>query len=220
LFKVFKILTRQTNTGCVLWRGHEKDGYLYKLSRDAQEEIRRQAMRLREELALTWKEIARVTGASIGVVPAWSKCYESRGSEGLESQKSGRRAYSVRTLSLVQEYPLRQILEGENPKQMKLAFALWNRRAVMELIEQSFGVKTPTRTAWEYLRRWGDTPQRPMKRALEQNPKQVKVWREECYPGITAPRRKTWRFTGRTKRRLPWRGAGFGVTRLREKHQR
>jgi hypothetical protein len=41
-------------------------------------------------------------------------------------------------LSLIQEYHLRQILEGENPKQMKLAFALWNRRAMMELIEQEF----------------------------------------------------------------------------------
>jgi transposase len=69
---------------------------------------------------------------------------------------------------------------------MKLAFALWNRRAVMELIEQEFGVKMPLRTVGEYLRRWGYTPQRPMKRALEQNPERVKAWREEAYPGIAA----------------------------------
>jgi hypothetical protein len=33
-----------------------------KFPREAQEEIRRQAMRLREKLNLTWKEVARVTG--------------------------------------------------------------------------------------------------------------------------------------------------------------
>jgi transposase len=157
-----------------------------KLSRDAQEEMRRQAMRLRETLNLTWKEVARVTGVSIGTILLWSKRYESHGSDGLKSRRRGRRKYSGRTLSQVQEYQLRQILEGEDPKQMKLAFALWNRRAVMELIEQAFGIKMPIRTVGEYLRRWGYTPQRPAKRALEQNPKRLKEWREETYPAIAA----------------------------------
>jgi hypothetical protein len=33
-----------------------------KLPRDAQDEMRRQAIRMREELKLPWKEIARVVG--------------------------------------------------------------------------------------------------------------------------------------------------------------
>ncbi|MDR3352380.1 MAG: helix-turn-helix domain-containing protein, partial [Zoogloeaceae bacterium] len=74
-----------------------------KLSRDAQEEMRRQAMRLRETLNLTWKEVARVTGVSIGTVLLWSKRYESHGSDGLKSRRRGRRKYSGRTLSQVQE---------------------------------------------------------------------------------------------------------------------
>lgn len=36
------------------------------LSPEAQEERRHQALRLREELQLTWKEIARVVGVHIG----------------------------------------------------------------------------------------------------------------------------------------------------------
>jgi transposase len=81
-------------------------------------------MRLRETLNLTWKEVARVTGVSIGTILLWSKRYENHGSDGLKSRRRGRRKYSGRTLSQVQEYQLRQILEGEYPKQMKLAFAL------------------------------------------------------------------------------------------------
>ena len=39
-----------------------------KLPRDAQEEMRRQAMRMREELKLSWKEIARVVGVHVSTV--------------------------------------------------------------------------------------------------------------------------------------------------------
>ena len=65
-----------------------------KLPREAQEEMRRQAMRLREELNLTWKEIARVVGVSISTVFAWSNRYMMKGLQGLKSQKRGRRHLS------------------------------------------------------------------------------------------------------------------------------
>lgn len=38
----------------------------------------------------------------------------------------------------------------------------------------------------EYLKRWGFTPQKPVKKAHEQQPKAVKKWLEESYPGIAA----------------------------------
>ena len=86
----------------------------------------------------------------------------------------------------MQEYKLREIIEGSNPNQMKLPFALWNRRAVMQLIEQLYGIQMPIRTVGEYLRRWGYTAQRPVKRALEQNPEHVRRWLVESYPSIVA----------------------------------
>ena len=36
----------------------------------------------------------------------------------------------------------------------------------------------------EYLRRWGFTPQKPVKRAYEQRPEAVKQWLDEQYPAI------------------------------------
>ena len=42
----------------------------------------------------------------------------------------------------------------------------------------------PIRTAGEYLKRWGFTPQKPIKRAYEQRPEAVKAWLDEAYPAI------------------------------------
>jgi transposase len=155
-----------------------------KLPREAQDEMRRQAMRLREELHLTWKEVARVVGVSIGTVLAWSKRYALEGANGLKSRKRGRQYLSGRTLNLAQEWQLRSIIVGENPRQMSLPFALWNRRAVMELIKKLFGIDMPIRTVGEYLLRWGYTPQRPAKRAQERNGHKLRQWLDETYPGI------------------------------------
>lgn len=38
----------------------------------------------------------------------------------------------------------------------------------------------------KYLRRWGFTPQCPVKRALEQNPEAVRQWLEQDYPRLRA----------------------------------
>lgn len=42
----------------------------------------------------------------------------------------------------------------------------------------------PIRTVGEYLKRWGYTPQKPLKRAYEQDPNAVKEWLDMTYPKI------------------------------------
>ena len=44
----------------------------------------------------------------------------------------------------------------------------------------------PLQTVGEYLKRWGFTPQKPLKRADEQRPAQVKKWLDETCPAIVA----------------------------------
>ena len=44
----------------------------------------------------------------------------------------------------------------------------------------------PVRTVGEYLKRWGFTPQRPVKRACEQNPRAVRRWLDDEHPAIEA----------------------------------
>lgn len=83
--------------------------------------MRRQAMRMRSELELPWKEIARVVGVNIHTVMGWSKRYSMLGESGLKSKTRDRRYLSGRTLSLAQEWPLRSIIVGENPQAIEPA---------------------------------------------------------------------------------------------------
>lgn len=54
------------------------------------------------------------------------------------------------------------------------------------MIQVLFDIEMPIRTVGEYLLRWGYTLQRPMKRALEQNPVKVEQWLNDTYPTIAA----------------------------------
>ena len=65
-----------------------------------------------------------------------------------------------------------------------MEFALWSRAAVMPLVEQEFGVKLAVRTVGDYLKRWGFTPRKPIKKAYEQRPEAVQAWLDEQYPEI------------------------------------
>ncbi|MDQ2834417.1 MAG: IS630 family transposase, partial [Acidobacteriota bacterium] len=69
-------------------------------------------------------------------------------------------------------------------------YALWTRQAVSELIEVRTGIRLQVRTVGKYLKRWGYTPQKPLKKAYEQSPAAVGKWLQETYPAI-AKRAKT-----------------------------
>lgn len=60
---------------------------------------------------------------------------------------------------------MRRCIRERRPEQLKMDFAPWTRGAVTELIERAFGLRLGLRTAGDYLKRWGFTPQNPIKRA-------------------------------------------------------
>lgn len=99
-------------------------------------------------------------------------------------QKRGRRSGTQRTLTVAQEKEVRDLIRDKTPDQLKLPFALWTRKSVRDLIDIRTGIKIPIRTIGEYLQRWGYTPQRPLKRAYEQRPADVKKWLDDTYPAI------------------------------------
>jgi transposase len=63
---------------------------------------------------------------------------------------------------------------------------LWTRDAVAELIARRYGVRLAGRTVGGYLRGWGFSPQKPQRRALEQDPVAVGRWLAQEYPAIGA----------------------------------
>jgi transposase len=156
-----------------------------KLSDESLESLRILAGRLRREQKKTWREIAEIVGIHIGTAIRWGRQFGvGSDAEKPESGTRGRRFGEGRTLSAVDEMYIRSEVIGKNPDQLLLPFALWSRRAVQDLIRRVAKIEMPIRTVGEYLRRWGMTPQRPIKRALEQRPADVQHWLETEYPRI------------------------------------
>ncbi|MGW3467611.1 winged helix-turn-helix domain-containing protein [Saccharopolyspora sp. NPDC000995] len=70
------------------------------------------------------------------------------------------------------------------------AGVVWTRKAVAELIRVRHGVVLSLRTVGNYRLSWGLSPQKPIRRAYEQDPEAVRRWPEEDYPAIAARTRR------------------------------
>src|SRR5665213_1432228 len=151
----------------------------------AQEEKRRTAIQLRIE-EQTFAAIGETLGVSAVAVQGWWKRYERGGLEALTAQTRGRREGTQRTLTPAQERTVRTLVADKTPDQLKMPFALWTRAAIGALIQAKFGIRMPVRTIGHYLKRWGFTPQKPLKRAYEQRPEAIATWLAETYPTIAA----------------------------------
>jgi len=160
-----------------------------KLSADAQQQLRYQVIRLKKQNR-TREEISAITGIHRSTCSQWWSLYKSGGKKSLKVKKRGRPPGSCRTLSQEQETELQKAIRDKCPDQLKLPFALWTRIAVQQLIKQLWGIDMPIRTVGEYLKRWGFTPQKPLRKAYKQNPKAVKAWLDEQYPAIAIKAKK------------------------------
>jgi len=154
-----------------------------KLKPEVQQELRNQAIRLRKA-GRTYKEIGAIVGVHHTNVCKWWKAYEQGGQKAIRHKLRGRRKGDCRTLTDDQERELQRSIKDRCPDQLKLPFALWTRIAVQQFVRQLYSIQMPIRTVGEYLKRWGFTPQKPLTRAYEKNPKAVKQWLDESYPAI------------------------------------
>lgn len=154
-----------------------------KLNQQTQYELRKQVVRLREK-GLDNQAISEIVGLCQSHVSTICKKYERGGLDAIKPGQRGRRHGAQRELTAEQEVGIQKLLVDKTPDQLKLSFALWTRDAVRLAIKQLYGRDLPLRTITDYLKRWGFTPQKPTKRAYEQNPKLVEQWHQTVYPEI------------------------------------
>ena len=155
------------------------------LNQDAQQELRRRAIKMLEK-GRTQKAVAEELEVSRQAVNMWAKRYAKSGWTGIRKGLRGRRAGTQRKLTDEQEETVRKLICDKTPDQLKLKFALWNREAVRQLIWERFEIDYSLQSLSLVLKRWGFTPQRPLKKAYEQRPEKVRVWLEEEYPKVKA----------------------------------
>ncbi|MBK6868173.1 MAG: IS630 family transposase [Burkholderiales bacterium] len=129
-------------------------------------------------------QIVTLTGLSYPTVRKAIDRFDAGGWAAIKPAARGRSKGDGRLLSAQQEASVRRTICDQRPEQLKMEFALWTRAAVMQYIEREFGLRLSIRATGEYLRRWGFTPQKPIKRAYEQRPEAVRQWLEHEYPAI------------------------------------
>lgn len=153
------------------------------LNPTTQNYLRQQAIRLREQKKRI-VDIAEYLGVHRNTVSQWWQHYQQEGDVALEQQPRGNKLGDNRILKQDEEAMVQQLMQEYFPEELEIDSALWTRQAVRALIKQQCGVEMPIRTVGEYLKRWGFTPQKPLKRAYEQNPKVVETWLNSEYPKI------------------------------------
>lgn len=160
-----------------------------KFKQEVQQALRNQVIHLRKQGKKN-KDVAEFLGISCQHASTLWQKYMRGGRKEIVLGKRGRRHGEQRTLTEEQERHIQKLIVDKTPDQLKFPFALWTRDAVRELIGKEHTVIMPIRTVGEYLKRWGFTPQKPVKRAREQNPKAVEQWLKEEYPAIAAMAKK------------------------------
>ena len=146
-------------------------------------ERRRQVIRLHKR-GHNRNQIAQMCELTHPTITKIIALFDEGGWSALQPKRRGRRDGEARRLTAEQEAQIQKLICERRPEQLKMNFALWNRAAVSQLIEQECGLCLPVRTVGHYLKRWGFTPQKPIKKAYEQRPEAVKRWLDDEYPEI------------------------------------
>ena len=151
--------------------------------KEEKEALRLVAIKLHKQKK-SQKEISILLNIHKNTIYKWVKRYKNGGIKGLKDQKQGHDEGIGRLLSAKQEKEIRDMIIDKMPEQLKLPFGLWTRKAIVELVKRQYNIKIAIRTMGTYLKRWGFSPQKPKKRAYEQNSKSVQKWLTENYPVI------------------------------------
>lgn len=118
----------------------------------------------------------------------WVKAYETSGEHGLNTRRRGRpKGTQLRPWQCAQ---IVRLVKNYNPDELSMPFFLWTREAVAMLILNKFNIRLSKWTVGRYLAKWGFSPQKPARRAIEQNPKAIEKWFEIEYPSIQKISRK------------------------------
>jgi len=160
---------------------------LRRLAPAAQAALRQRAVRLVRDGQVQAK-VAALFGVSKQVMSRWVCRYRREGLAACRARKRGRP--SAIRLAPWQAATVVRVLTTRCPDQLQLPCVLWTREAVRDLIARKFGLRLSVWTVGRYLARWGFTPQKPLRRAYEQDPEAVRRWLRREYPAIRALARR------------------------------
>lgn len=127
------------------------------------------------------EDVAKALGVTRAAVYMWLALYRHGGWSALDARKRGGRPAKLDGKAISWLY---KTITSKNPLQMKFTFALWTSRMIQELIRQKYSIRLSKASVCRLLNQLGLTPQRPVWRAYQQCPEDVKRWLNKEYPQI------------------------------------
>ncbi|KAA8939211.1 IS630 family transposase, partial [Mycobacterium sp.] len=119
-------------------------------------------------------EVAETLGLHRGSVHRWVARHVRGGKEALKAKPVPGRPPTLTDQQLAR---LGKIVASKDPRQLQFDFGLWTRDMVAAVVKREFGVELHPTTIGRILRKLGFTPQRPLRRALQQDPEAVRIWK-------------------------------------------
>lgn len=158
-----------------------------KLDHKSLETLRLIAVRRVTEDGEKPSEVMRSLGLCRTSIYPWLRQHKKQGQAALLMRKAcGPRP----KLTPKQCQQVRRWIIGKDPRQYGFHFGLWTRRIVAQLIEEKFGIRLKLTAVGRLLARLEITPQKPLRRAYERDPKAVAQWLEQDYPRLRRRARK------------------------------
>jgi transposase len=152
-----------------------------KLDHKALEAIRLHAvLRVREDGASP-EALIDALGFHRSCIYDWLKRYDEGGLEALKAKPIPGAPVK---LAVWQGNWLRQMIVEKTPLDFGYTVALWTRAIVREVLQRELGVRASDATVGRWLRAWGLSVQKPLRRAYEQDPAQVQQWLDQTYPAV------------------------------------
>ena len=151
-----------------------------KLDHKTLEEIRIRAVQ-RVQAGESPEMVIATLGFTRSCIYEWLARYRAGGWNGLKAKTLAGRPKKI---SARQMEWLWKTITQSNPLQHRFEFALWTRQMIRILLWEEFRLKLSLASVSRLLAQLGLTCQRPLFRALEQNPQRVKSWLNSEYPAI------------------------------------
>lgn len=151
-----------------------------KLSHKTREELRIRAVK-QVESGESPEKVIQALGFHRSCIYEWLAKYREGGEEALRTKSISGCPPKLRGSQIQNLY---KIIVEKNPLQLKFEFALWTCEIIRDLIKRKFNVQLSAVSVGRLLKKMGLSPQKPLRRAYQQDPERVKRWKNEEYPAI------------------------------------
>jgi transposase len=150
------------------------------------EEIRIRAVE-RVQAGESPEVVIQTLGFTRSCIYTWLARYRAGGWGALKARALKGRPLKIQPAQMKWLY---KTVVGKSPLQFRFEFALWTREMIRLLLREQFQLKLSLASVGRLLKQLGLTCQRPLFRAMEQDPQRVRRWRQRDYPVIREEARR------------------------------